>query len=396
MGTHDESPNIAPTCRLSTTIHMFIHIVSTAYPYRGGIAHFVETMARGYQHLNHKTEIVTFTRQYPELLFPGETQYEQGHAPQDLQITRQLDTLNPFSWQKTARYIADARPDLVLMKYWMPFFAPSLGWVARSLRKKGIPTIAIIDNAIPHEKRLGDEALSRYFLSSCKGLVVMSDAVGEDVRRLGVTCPIEKVRHPIYNLFGEPMPKPQARAELGLAETEDVLLFFGFIRRYKGLHVLLEAMPKIIAARPKVRLVVAGEFYEDAQPYHAQIEALGLADHLRLATQYIPNEDVVRYFSAADVVVQPYISATQSGVAQIAFQFDRPTVLTDVGGLAEIVPHEEAGLVVPPADPNALADAVIRYFEADLAPKLTEGVQREKRKYEWSVLYEAIERLYRA
>ncbi len=377
----------------SFLIVMKVFLLSTAYPYRGGIAHFVEALARGLTDRGDDVQLVTFTRQYPERLFPGKTQLETAPPPEDLRIKRLLDTLNPLSWWQTARFIAREKPDMVILKYWMPFFAPAFGTVVRYLRKRGIPAIAIVDNAIPHEKRLGDVLLSRWFLNACKGLVVMSASVQRDVETLGVRRPLRLVAHPIYNLFGHSIPKSQARQHLQIQEKTPVLLFFGFIRRYKGLHILLEAMPIIKAALSDVKLLVAGEFYEDASPYQTQIQALGIGDAVQLHSTYIPNDQVPIFFSAADVVVQPYITATQSGVAQIAFHFDKPTILTDVGGLAEVVPDGVAGLVVPPENPRALAAAVIRFFREDLAPRLTQGVQTEKAKYDWGHLYKAIDEL---
>lgn len=368
-------------------------LVGPLYPYRGGIGHFLETMVHGLGHRGHRVSAVTFSRQYPELLFPGKTQYETAPPAQPIDAPRLVDTVNPLSWFATARHLARLRPDAVVFKYWMPFFAPAFGTIARRLRRRGTRVLVVVDNAIPHERRPGDLALSRYFFNSVDGCIVMSDAVGRDLARLGVDVDVRQVAHPIYDIFGEAEPRADARAALGLPADAPTLLFFGFIRRYKGLHVLLDAMPRIAAALPEAQLVVAGEFYEDEAPYRQRIDALGLGDRLRLCSDYIPNEAVARYFSAADVVVQPYVSATQSGVAQIAYQFDRPLIVTDVGGLAEIVPDGEAGLVVPPEDPDALADAVIRYFREGLAARLTEGVRREKKKYSWDRLYEALEDL---
>ncbi|HRR09311.1 MAG TPA: glycosyltransferase [Rhodothermales bacterium] len=372
---------------------MKVLLLSTAYPYRGGITHFVETLARGLINRGDEVQLVTFTRQYPEVLFPGKTQLETAPPPTDLRITRLLDTLNPVSWWKTAQFIARENPDLVLLKYWMPFFAPAFGTVIRHLRKRHIPAIVIVDNAIPHEKRWGDWSLSRWLLRACKGLVVMSASVQKDVEKLGVNRPVRLVTHPIYNLFGDSIPLEAARKKLNLNEKTPVLLFFGFIRRYKGLHVLLEAMPLVQNALPDVKLLVAGEFYEDEAPYRTQIEASNIGNVVELHNEYIPNDRVPVYFSAADVVVQPYITATQSGVAQIAFQFDKPTILTDVGGLVEVVPDGVAGLVVPPENPQALAQAIIRFFHENLSPILTAGVKREKAKYDWKHLFSAIDEL---
>ncbi len=368
-------------------------LIGPIYPYRGGIAHFSDTMYWGLQARGHTVEAITFTRQYPELLFPGKTQYETGPVENPVPSQRYLDSINPWSWYTTARHVARQTPDVVIFQYWMPFFAPSLGRIAKKVKRGGAKVLVIVHNAIPHERRPGDLLLSRSFLKMADGCIVMSEAVARDLATLGVDAPVRQVVHPIYDIFGASVPREEARVQLGLAPTSPVLLFFGFIRAYKGLQVLLESMPRIVDALPDVRLVVAGEFYEDAAPYQALIDQHGLRDHVLLHAHYIPNTDVPRYFGAADVVVQPYVTATQSGVAQIAFHFGKPAIITDVGGLAEVVPHNVAGLVVPPQDPDALAAAVVRFFEEQMAERLTAGVQQEKKKYSWDRLYEAIETL---
>ena len=251
----------------------------------------------------------------------------------------------------------------------------------------------VVHNALPHERRPGDVLLGRYFLKLADGCLVMSEAVAQDLLQLGVLAPIRQVVHPVYDRFGPALPRERARRGLGLSLEAPVLLFFGLVRKYKGLHVLLESLPRVIETLPTARLVVAGEFYEEEAAYRALIRQYGIEKHVHFHAEYIPTNDVARYFSAADVVVQPYVTATQSGVAQIAFQFDRPAIITDVGGLAEVVPHEKAGLVVPPEDPVALADAIVRFFTDEMSVSLTEGVRREKEKYSWDHLYKAIEEL---
>ncbi len=367
--------------------------VGPMYPYRGGIAHFSEAMYRGLQARGHAVEAVTFSRQYPEVLFPGKTQYEAGTVENPVPARRLLDTINPVSWFKAARYVARLKPDAVIFQYWMPFFAPGFGIVARKARKAGAKVLGVIHNAIPHERRPGDLALGRFFLKTMNGCLVMSESVTRDLESLGVTPAVRQVVHPVYDIFGAAIPRDEARQLLGLPPEAPVLLFFGFIRQYKGLHVLLESMPRVVEAVPDARLVVAGEFYDDEAPYQALIDQHSLGEHVHLHADYIPNAEVTRYFCAADVVVQPYVTATQSGVAQIAFHFDKPAIITDVGGLAEVVPHEQAGLVVPPEDPAALAAAIIRFFNEHMVAPLTEGVRREKQKYSWDRLYEAVEDL---
>ncbi len=368
-----------------------IVLLGPSRPYRGGIAHFTEQMRRHLAARGDEVLTVTFTRQYPAFLFPGRSQYEDGADAGD--ALRLVDTLNPLSWRRTARRIRALAPDAVVIAYWMPFFAPAFAAIARALRRDGVRTVALLHNVIPHERHPGDAWLSRRFLKACDAYLVLSAAVERDVRALGIDGPMERVEHPVYNLFGAAPAPAEARRQLGLPADAEVLLFFGFIRAYKGLDVLLESLPAIVTRRPNALLVVAGESYEDVTPLQHQAAGAGVAGHVRLDVRYIPTDDVARYFAAADLVVQPYRSATQSGVAQIAFHFEKPLVVTDVGGLAEAVPHERAGFVVPPADAKALADAVVRYFEEDWRDRLTAGVREEKKKYSWDRLYEAMDRL---
>lgn len=369
-----------------------ISLVGPMHPYRGGIAHFLEKMEEGLLERGHETVPVTFTRQYPELLFPGKTQYVEDAETTADDPERLLDTLNPWTWYRTARHLATLDPDVVVFKYWMSFFAPAFGLIARYLRRRGVRVVTVVDNALPHERRLGDVWLGTFFLRACDGLIVMSDEVEGDLHELGMEAPISRINHPIYNTFGDPLPRREARRSLDLPEDAPVLLFFGFVRRYKGLHVLLEALPQIVEHLPDVQLVVAGEFYDDKSFYETLIEKHQLRPYLHLHDGYVSDDDVATYFSAADVVVQPYVSATQSGVAKIAYHFERPLIMTDVGGLAEMMPDGEAGLVVPPENPGALAGAVRRFFDEDLQAELTEGVRREKAKYSWEPLYDAVER----
>jgi D-inositol-3-phosphate glycosyltransferase len=374
-----------------------IVVVGPVHPYRGGIAHFTEMTVEALAAQGHDVRPVSFSRQYPELLFPGKTQLEPGgDAPDAVRnAPRVLDSINPVSWFRTGFHIRDIAPDAVVFQYWMPFFAPAYGVVARGLQRHyGIPSFAVVHNALPHERHLFDAALSRYFLRVCEGFVVMSTAVRDDLRPLRRRdAPVEQIEHPVYQRFGDPMPSAAARERLGLPAEAPVLLFFGFVREYKGLHVLLEAMPAIRRARPDVHLVVAGEAYDDPARYRAIIDRHGLGDCVTWHDDYVPSEDVSAYFSAADLVVQPYVTATQSGVAQIAFHFETPMVVTDVGGLAEVVPDGEAGLVVPPQSPDALARAVVRYVREDLGATLRAGARRQKDRHAPARLAEAIEGL---
>ena len=365
-----------------------ITLLGPDWPYRGGIAHFQASTRRALAARGHAVDAVTFCRQYPEALFPGTTQYDPGPPP-GRAAPRVLDTLNPLSWRRTARHVVEGGAEVLVLMYWMGFFAPALGVVARRVRRRGVRVVAVVHNALSHEGRPGEAALARFALGACDGLVVLSEAVRDDLRRVGVDAPIHVTPHPTVEAFGEPLPQGEARAALSLPAHGPLFLFFGFIRRYKGLHVLLEAMRSVRSRVPEARLVVAGEFYADEEALRAQVAALG--DAVRLDAEYIPDDRVGLYVSAADAVVQPYLSATQSGVAQVAFHFGRPVITTDVGGLAETVPDGEAGLVVPPDDPDALADALVRFVRDDLGLALTAGAERQRERYSWGRLAEAVE-----
>lgn len=376
------------------TVGRRVVLVGPAYPYRGGIAQFTDSMARGLRKRGHQESIVTFSRQYPGWLFPGKSQYEDDPEEGRLQEADELiDSLNPLTWRSAARHIADDRPDAVIFQYWLPFFAPAYGVVAGNVRKRvdGVRILAVAHNVLPHERRPGDIALGRYFLGKCDGVVALSASVASDARLLRIEAEIRTLSHPVYEHFGDVIPREKAREQLGIDASAEVMLFFGFIRRYKGLHILLEALPRIASARPRAQLIIAGEFYDDEEPYRRLIHTHNLENRVHLFDRYIPEHEVSTYFSAADVVVQPYVSATQSGVVQTAYQFDRPAIVSDVGGLAEVVPHEEAGLVVEPNDPSGLADACIRFFAEHMANRLTEGVRREKVKYGWDPFLGAVE-----
>ena len=346
-------------------------------------------MSDGLRMRGHEVEMVTFSRQYPKLLFPGTSQLEPGGALEKDEYLELIDSINPLTWIRAARAIRSSGTDAVIFQYWLPFFAPAFGAIAGRL--EGIRRIGVLHNVLPHERRPGDVVLGRYFLGRCDGFISLSRAVGEDLRRLGIDAPLVTTAHPVYRHFGDPVPKSEARRALDLADDDEVILFFGFIRRYKGLHTLIEAMPEIVRRRPKVRLVVAGEFYEDENRLREMIEALRVYESVRLHSTYIPAERVSHFFSATDVVVQPYESATQSGVVQTAFHFERPVIVTDVGGLAEVVPHEKAGLVVPPSDPRVLGEAVVRFFQEDLGERLAAGVRLQKESNSWDHFVALIE-----
>ena len=372
---------------------MKIIIVGTAYPYRGGLSAFNERLAYEYLNRGDEVEIYTFTLQYPSFLFPGKTQYSDEPAPQGLTIHRRINSINPLNWMRVGREIARKRPDLLVTKFWLPFMAPCLGTIERRVRRNHHTRIvSILDNIIPHEHRPGDRLFARYFVRSTDAFVAMSRSVLDDLNLFDTKKPRQFCPHPLYDHYGDILSKDEARRILGLDPDGRYILFFGFIRHYKGLDLLLDAMADPRIRQRNIRLIVAGEFYGDSKPYLQQIEQLGIADSIKLCTDFIPDSQVNRYFCAADLVTQPYKSATQSGVTQIAFHFERPMLVTDVGGLAEIVPDGKIGFVVQP-DVQQMADAIVRYYDQNLEEYFTLGVRQEKKKYLWTNMTTAIDNL---
>lgn len=373
---------------------MKVIILGPAWPYRGGIAAFNERLARQYQAEGHEVEVVTFTLQYPSFLFPGTTQYSTDPAPEGLKITRKLNSINPFSWLRTGRYIRRQRPDLVISAFWLPFMAPAMGTALRRAKRKGMRRVSILHNLIPHEHRPGDKLFSRYFVGSNDAFITLSRSVLEDLNVFDPKGlkPRTFSPHPLYDHYGATLGRKEALDLIGLRESQRYVLFFGFIREYKGLDLLLDAMADERMVQLGVKLIVAGEFYGDPKPYMEQIKHLDISDRVVLHTEFIPDHEVNRYFCAADLVVQPYKSATQSGVSQIAYHFEKPMVVTHVGGLPEIVPDGKAGFVVEPSG-EAIADAIARYFNENWQQRLTEGVREEKKKYAWEKMTAAIDSL---
>ena len=370
---------------------MRVVIIGPAYPLRGGLATYNERLARAFREAGDEVRIVTFSLQYPNFLFPGQTQFSTEPGPSDLSIEVSLNSVSPLSWLALGRRLRRERPDVVIFRFWLPFMGPALGTVARLVRGNGhTRVVAITDNVIPHEKRPGDGPLTRYFLSACDGFVTMSRSVLDDLHRLGFgTKPALYRPHPLYDNFGPIKPKAEALAALGLPTTTGYVLFFGFIRAYKGLDILLEAWADARVAALPIKLIVAGEFYEDAAPYEALIKQYRLESRIVRATDFIPNEKVVDYFCAADLVLQPYKNATQSGVSQIAYHFERPMLVTDVGGLAELIPDGVVGYVAPPT-PEAIADAVVDFYANRREETFAAGVREQKKQFSWPVMVAAL------
>lgn len=364
-------------------------ILGTAWPYRGGMADFNERLAHEFQKEGDELQIWTFTLQYPSFLFPGKTQYSPDPEPSDLKIVRKLSSVNPFSWLRTGRQIRKEKPDLLIVPFWMPFMGPCLGTVARKARKSGIRTVAVLHNMIPHEHKPGDRILARYFTRSVDGFTALSESVLADISLFDKVKPRQFCRHPLYDSFGEHATRDESLQFLKLDPNFRYMLFFGLIRDYKGLDLLLRAFADSRFRKMDVRLIVAGEFYGSSDKYFELEKQLGLEGLVIWKSDFVPNGEVRYYFGAADLVVQPYRSATQSGISQIAYHFEKPMLVTNVGGLPEIVPNGKAGLVVNP-DPAEIADGMADFFENSRQQQFTEGIISEKAKYSWSNMTAAI------
>lgn len=370
---------------------MKIIILGTAYPYRGGLATFNERLAGEYQRQGHEVEMYTFTLQYPNFLFPGKTQFSPDPAPNDLKIYRKVHSCNPFNWLKVGKELSKKRPDVLVFAYWMSFMAPCMGTIARKVRHNHhTKIIALVHNMIPHEPNVLDKILPPYFVKSMDGFMALSESVVKDIEKFDKrNCPKRFSPHPIYDHYGERLSRETALSLLNLSPDYRYVLFFGFIRAYKGLDLLLGAFADERLRQQNVKLIVAGEFYGDPEPYYKQIKDLGIEDWVVLCTDFIPDGEVNRYFSAADIVAQPYKTATQSGVTQIAFHFEKPMLVTNVGGLPEIVPDGKIGYVTEP-DAKQIADALNRFFQEQKQEEFERNVAEEKKKYAWSRFVEVM------
>ena len=370
---------------------MKIIILGTAYPYRGGLATFNERLAGEYQRQGHEVEMYTFTLQYPNFLFPGKTQFSPDPAPNDLKIYRKVHSCNPFNWLKVGKELSKKRPDVLVFAYWMSFMAPCMGTIARKVRHNHhTKIIALVHNMIPHEPNVLDKILPPYFVKSMDGFMALSESVVKDIEKFDKrNCPKRFSPHPIYDHYGIRLPREEALQLLNLDAQYRYVLFFGFIRAYKGLDLLLGAFADERLRQQNVKLIVAGEFYGDPEPYYKQIKDLGIEDRVVLCTDFIPDGEVNRYFSAADIVAQPYKTATQSGVTQIAFHFEKPMLVTNVGGLPEIVPDGKIGYVTEP-DAKHIADALYRFFQEQKQEEFERNVAEEKKKYAWSRFVEVM------
>jgi len=365
-------------------------LLGTTWPFRGGLATFNQRLAKALQEAGYKFTAYTFKLQYPSFLFPGKTQYTDQPAPQDLDIKIEVNSINPFNWIKVGRKIKKEKPDLLIIRYWIPFMAPCLGTIARIARKnKFTKVLSIADNIIPHERRIGDNLFTWYFTGSSDGFITMSKTVLKDLKRLRPEAPMAFTPHPLYDSFGKIVSREHSLKELNLDPSYRYLLFFGFIREYKGLDWLLEAFAQKQLRRFPVKLIVAGEFYTSAEKYYHIIRENHLTDHVILRTDFIADNEVAYYFGASDMIVQPYKSATQSGVTQIAFNYNKPMLVTDVGGLGETIPDGKVGYVVKPG-PDAIAEAICDFYENDRCEFFTQNVINEKEKFSWGNMVETI------
>jgi len=374
-----------------------IIIVGSAHPLRGGgLSTFNQRLAKEFNDSGDNCSIYSFSLQYPSFLFPGKTQYTDEPAPENLKIFSVINSVNPLNWIRVGNRIRKERPDIVVVRYWLPLMAPALGTIIRRIKKnKHTRIICIADNIIPHEHRPGDKAFTNFFVKRCDGFITMSEQVMNDLLKFVRDKPVKLVPHPLYDNFGEIISKIEAREKLKIKTDELIILFFGFIRKYKGLDILLDAM-KIIKENTKpqisnLKLLVAGEFYDDEKPYLQQINRLGINDDVILRTDFIPDSEVKYYLCAADAVIQPYRNATQSGVTPLAYYFEKPMIVTNVGGLPSLVPNEKAGLVTEPTA-HSIANAILRFYQLGenyFLPHL----RSEKQKYSWSNLTNAIKEI---
>jgi D-inositol-3-phosphate glycosyltransferase len=360
-----------------------IIVISPAHPLRGGIATSSERLAQAIQAAGHTVVVYSFSLQYPAFLFPGKSQFTDEPAPAGLHIKTVLNSINPFNWIGVARAIAREKPDRIVVRFWLPLMGPCLGSVLRLaawFAQKKPHVTALVDNIIPHEKRPGDRPFARYFVGACHDFVVMSQSVGQEIKTFAQK-PVRFAPHPIYDNYGAAESAQVAREALKLPLEVPMVLFFGFIRQYKGLDLLLEAL----ALTPDIHLVVAGECYDDWANYQKILEAHQLQNRVHLFTDFIPTDQVRLFFSAANLVVQPYRTATQSGISQIAYHFEKPMVVTRVGGLPEIVRHGVSGYVVAP-EPAEIARAMRDFFDHHREADMQEGVRAEKQRFTWEYL----------
>ena len=367
-------------------------IIGPAWPLRGGLSAFDEKLATQFTEKGIQTRIDTFSLQYPSILFPGKSQYTTDPKPNNVNIEVCINSINPFNWIKIGLKLYREKPDLIIVRFWIPFLAPCLGTILKIAKKnKHTKVISIVDNMIPHEKRIGDRLLTNYFVKTVDGFIAMSEKVKNDIKTFSHK-PVSISPHPIFNHFGDPITKLEARLQLGLPKEDKIILFFGYIRKYKGLDLLIHAMANEAIKKLGIQLMIVGEFYEDASAYHDLVSSLGLQDQIKFYSNYIPDGEVKNYVCSADFIIQPYRNATQSGVTPLAYHFEKPMLVTNVGGLADTVPNLKTGIVVAPTT-EAIAKGIETLYElgeTNFIPNIIE----EKKKYSWAQMTEKFLALY--
>jgi D-inositol-3-phosphate glycosyltransferase len=364
--------------------------IGPGHPLRGGISNFNTALCRNLAASGHRVSIISFSLQYPGFLFPGTSQYDPGEPPGGtagkVEVQQQINYIKPISWIRTARRIRREAPGLVILHHWMPFMAMSLGGIVKRLgRDRPFPVIAVCHNVVPHEKQAGWKFLNRRLLKRCDGFVVLSRSVLDELSMFSDSEFKVYVPHPAYELFGDAVQREDAVRYMGLDPGGKYLLFFGLVRKYKGLDLLLRAFALVKDSLVDLKLVIAGEFYGEKQEYLDLISNLGIGERIVLHDRFIPSREVKYYFSLADLVVQPYRTATQSGISQIAYHFGVPMLVTGVGGLAEIVPDQKVGYVTP-VDEKAIAESVLDFFQLDRAAEFRKNVAIERKRFTWDAM----------
>ena len=367
-------------------------IIGPAWPLRGGLSAFDEKLATQFTEKGIQTRIDTFSLQYPSFLFPGKSQYTTDPKPNNVNIDVCINSINPFNWIKIGLKLYREKPDLIIVRFWIPFLAPCLGTILKIAKlNKHTKVISIIDNMIPHEKRMGDRLLTKYFVKTVDGFIAMSEKVKNDIKTFSHK-PVSISPHPIFNHFGDPITKMEARTQLGLPQQDKIILFFGYIRKYKGLDLLIQAMADEAIKNLGIQLIIVGEFYEDASTYHDLVNALGLQNRISFYSNYIPDGEVKNYVCSADFIIQPYKNATQSGVTPLAYHFEKPMLVTNVGGLADTVPNLKTGIVVTPTS-EAIAKGIETLYEMG-ENQFIPNIIEEKKKYSWTQMTEKFLALY--
>ena len=370
---------------------MRIVIVGPGYPIRGGLSVINEAMCRAFNNEGHEASIVTYKMQYPSFLFPGKTQLADGPPPEGLDIHVLMNSVNPVNWVGVAGKINKMKPDLVIFRQWIPFMGPSFGTISRFLDKK-IKIFTVVDNLYPHEKRPLDKFLTNYFLKTCDGFLTFSRTVKEQLEDV-YTKEIVFTPHPMDDNLGKPVPRAEACQYLNLKPENKYLLFFGLVRKYKGLDLLLQSIAHPEIRELGIQLLVVGEFYDNPDDYFEIIRENGLEDIVQVTNKFVPVEDIKYYFSVADLVTQTYNSATQSGITQIAYNFNCPMLVTNVGGLSEYVPNGKVGYVVE-KNTDEISAAIVDYFKNNRKEGFVSNVKEEKKKYGWDIFVKRVLEMY--